>query len=578
MADQVEHWANTAQTPGEVSILDFVKTVRFPWTAVESPCGCCNSLYDKGSISIQDDLQKSLVNHHWFEERLRPGMYASYPDEWPTPLPGILPVDLEHLVFNDLTSIDLVIFHAGCLDGLLSAYSAYLSQGHEPHFYAVHHGANTESLDDEFRRLLSSEPPERESRSMESSDSKCKNIFDCDISHVYKNGSRRTRPWKVVLLDFCYPPKIMEELFVLTEGQLLVIDHHKTAADVIRSQKLLTSKNVLYHPNMAGCTLAWSFFYRKKLCNNGQIHVPLLYRYVEDQDICRYAMFSSTNYFVRGAREFGRTARDFNRMYDSKVYEMAYPYGRDYFQDVDKFVHILSPPDAGCVHVAKEWTFVYLDKFWKNRWNVDPEGTFVVNDCIQSAYSWSSFTSNTTTTAVDDEAGGEEDVKTDFRDFSKQKWEFYVGELGHDPGSDAGDSCYNIGDTSNEVDLNINTTENSLIEDRSTAFSEDHLIPHASPWNPKPLWNGESRIVTFFKLPGLKALGRNSLGIHDMPRTGADFDFSFCFYYSPISRVYKVTFRSSEGGADVQAVARQLWPEGSGGGHVRLKFFLKKIR
>jgi len=86
---------------------------------------------------------------------------------------------------------------------------------------------------------------------------------------------------RVYILDFSYPRAIMLGLYNMTlvgGGELLVIDHHKTAeADL---EGLLFA-----HFNMekSGAVLAWEHFHPDK-------PVPWLLRYVEDHDLWRYKL------------------------------------------------------------------------------------------------------------------------------------------------------------------------------------------------------------------------------------------------------------------------------------------------
>lgn len=77
---------------------------------------------------------------------------------------------------------------------------------------------------------------------------------------------------EVYFIDFVYPKPIMEQL-KKTVKKMVIIDHHKTAMDVLdlADEKLFNIKH-------SGAVLSWNYFYPDK-------SIPSLLKYIEDRDL-----------------------------------------------------------------------------------------------------------------------------------------------------------------------------------------------------------------------------------------------------------------------------------------------------
>ena len=91
---------------------------------------------------------------------------------------------------------------------------------------------------------------------------------------------------KIVMLDFSYKRSVLEEMnYLLGEGNLLVLDHHKSAEEDLEGLDYCR-----FDGSKSGATLSWAYF------NNYNPHVkcPPLLLYVEDFDLWKFQMGEST--------------------------------------------------------------------------------------------------------------------------------------------------------------------------------------------------------------------------------------------------------------------------------------------
>lgn len=162
----------------------------------------------------------------------------------------------------------LVIYHANCADGFTAAWA--VRQAMDADFYPAVHGAP---------------PPPAEGRDL-------------------------------VLVDFCYPPRVMLDLQLVARS-ILVLDHHKSAeadlpANPLTADDQLTVMRIdtldytwakfqgwvlvdqsegirkaiiyaLFDLNRSGAGIAWDFFHPGKTR-------PALVDHVEDRDLWRFAL------------------------------------------------------------------------------------------------------------------------------------------------------------------------------------------------------------------------------------------------------------------------------------------------
>jgi uncharacterized protein len=156
---------------------------------------------------------------------------------------------------DDTPKQTLVIFHGGCADGTGAAMAAYHAFGEAAEYRASSY---------------SDSPPSAE----------------------------EVRGRAVFILDFSFSRPVTEEL-TRSARSLLVIDHHKTAAE-----RLSDMPNVLIDQSHSGAYLAWRHFVGD--------NVPSLVAYIEDRDLWRWQLPHSRE--VSAAIVARGVARDFRAM------------------------------------------------------------------------------------------------------------------------------------------------------------------------------------------------------------------------------------------------------------------------
>jgi len=127
------------------------------------------------------------------------------------------------------SSVNLVIYHAGCTDGFGAAYAAWKLLGDRAEYYAAKYG----------------EPPP-------------------DVTG--KN---------VVVLDFSYD-NVTTKSLIKSAKSFLIIDHHKSA--MVELHDVTCTR---FDMNHSGAMLAWKFFHPGK-------DAPRMIKFIEDRDLWKW--------------------------------------------------------------------------------------------------------------------------------------------------------------------------------------------------------------------------------------------------------------------------------------------------
>lgn len=127
------------------------------------------------------------------------------------------------------SSVNLVIYHAGCTDGFGAAYAAWKLLGDRAEYYAAKYG----------------EPPP-------------------DVTG--KN---------VVVLDFSYD-NVTTKSLIKSAKSFLIIDHHKSA--MVELHDVTCTRFDMTH---SGAMLAWKFFHPGK-------EAPRMIKFIEDRDLWKW--------------------------------------------------------------------------------------------------------------------------------------------------------------------------------------------------------------------------------------------------------------------------------------------------
>lgn len=85
---------------------------------------------------------------------------------------------------------------------------------------------------------------------------------------------------EIYFVDFVYPKQLMESLKKQNK-KIVIIDHHKTAVDIL---DLADEK--LFEINHSGAVLSWKYFHPNQI-------TPTILKHIEDRDIWRWGMKNS---------------------------------------------------------------------------------------------------------------------------------------------------------------------------------------------------------------------------------------------------------------------------------------------
>jgi len=94
----------------------------------------------------------------------------------------------------------------------------------------------------------------------------------------------------IVFVDYCLPRSIMEVLKPKAKS-LIVLDHHASAEKDMQGFPD-AEQHLYFDMHQSGATLSWNYFFQDQ-------EIPLLFRYIEDKDIWRWA-FTDSEAFSAG--------------------------------------------------------------------------------------------------------------------------------------------------------------------------------------------------------------------------------------------------------------------------------------
>ena len=180
------------------------------------------------------------------------------------------------------SKINFVVSHGGCTDGFMSATVVrrwLQEQGVDVNtveFYNGYHGS--------------------------------------DFSHL----PEKMRDKYVVVCDFSFKKDIFNEMVETTNGNILMLDHHKTAQKELSD---IDEQYVTFDMHHSGAFITWTYFY-------GFTNVPKAIQYVEDNDIWNKAL-PQTNEFTAFIFSKDFDFDQYNRFFDEKyLTETVFPNGR----------------------------------------------------------------------------------------------------------------------------------------------------------------------------------------------------------------------------------------------------------
>lgn len=131
----------------------------------------------------------------------------------------------------------------------------------------------------------------------------------------------------VYIVDFSYSSEILDELYAAVNGNLLVLDHHKTAR-----KQLAGKPYAVFNQNLSGAGLAWLAFNlgfvrlgleRAKHAKYGSAYtkeMPKFVYYVQDYDLWAFKD-KKTKAFRLGLDQFPRAISTIQKIHDARVNE-----------------------------------------------------------------------------------------------------------------------------------------------------------------------------------------------------------------------------------------------------------------
>lgn len=138
-----------------------------------------------------------------------------------------------HLKTLKKENIDIVIYHHPCTDGYTSAMIAH--------------------------RFL-----------------KNREVLYCPLNYGYDSNVLPDFTNKHVLIcDFSFPKQVFDMIYEKTKGNVLILDHHKTAMNQLQE---VPDNNKVFDMNHCGAYITWTYFY-------GYTDIPKMIYYVEDNDL-----------------------------------------------------------------------------------------------------------------------------------------------------------------------------------------------------------------------------------------------------------------------------------------------------
>ena len=153
---------------------------------------------------------------------------------------------------------------------------------------------------------------------------------------VYQEAPPDVAGRDVYLVDFSYKREVVEQMCERAT-RVVLIDHHKTAIEDLRSLIEARRIEALVNLEKSGATLAWEWFH-----GHNEHDMPQLLRHIEDRDLWRFAL--------SGTREI--QANVFSFPYDFEVWDslMASPIDeliaegraieRKHFKDVNELLGV----------------------------------------------------------------------------------------------------------------------------------------------------------------------------------------------------------------------------------------------
>lgn len=122
----------------------------------------------------------------------------------------------------------------------------------------------------------------------------------------------------VIICDFSFQKTIFDKMVETTNGNILILDHHKTAQKMLQD---IPAEYLVFDMKHSGAFITWTYFF-------GFLNVPKAILYVEDNDIWTKKLPHTrefTSYMFSQPFEFDQYVKLFN---DAYLIETVFPTGK----------------------------------------------------------------------------------------------------------------------------------------------------------------------------------------------------------------------------------------------------------
>jgi oligoribonuclease NrnB/cAMP/cGMP phosphodiesterase (DHH superfamily) len=195
-------------------------------------------------------------------------------------------IDFSHLCLKP-DDIDVVLYHGDCVDGYASAFSCYY------YFKLKNKKKKISYIACQYQK-----PPPLVNN---------KNVLICDFSYKYST---------------------LKEL-IKSAKKLIILDHHQSAEKDLRN---IPKENKVFRMDHSGAYITWAYFF-------GEDKVPLMIKYIEDNDIWKKSMTHTrqfTSYIFNIPKQFEAYERLLD---DNYVTNHVIPVGDGMMKQNDNYIN-----------------------------------------------------------------------------------------------------------------------------------------------------------------------------------------------------------------------------------------------
>jgi oligoribonuclease NrnB/cAMP/cGMP phosphodiesterase (DHH superfamily) len=208
-----------------------------------------------------------------------------------------------------IVNTDVVLFHAGCPDGVGAAFAFYL-----------------------FHRQ--------------------KGLFNKEyiaVRHYQPCPEHAIKDKNVAIVDFSYSEKITKDIAKKAKN-VIILDHHKTAYDNLKNiEKTCNNIKFIFDSERSGAQIAWDYVYNNE-------PRPMFIDYIADRDLWKWEMNNSKN--INSGMYYKGYTKSLESMYNLYISELTNKYTYTALNKTGSVVNntILSR----CKLIAKNSTLVWF--------------------------------------------------------------------------------------------------------------------------------------------------------------------------------------------------------------------------